>query len=81
SGDKRELLAWIGPHISSDNYEVGEDVYKACIMRDKELREAFTEKPNGRWNASLEYMIRKELSSCNVTNITSSGLCTYKMSK
>ena len=74
-----ELLVWIGPHISMENYEVGEDVYQACISRDLALKKAFTENNNGRWNASLELMIRHELSAQRVSHISSSGKCTFAL--
>ena len=31
SANSRELLAWLGPYISQENYEVGADVITACL--------------------------------------------------
>jgi YfiH family protein len=81
NGDKAGLMAWIGPHICPEHYEVGDDVYNACIKQDSDLKHAFTARSNGCWNASLEYMIRHELNSHTVQNITSSEQCTYASSQ
>lgn len=68
---------WIGPHIRSQNYEVGDDVRDACIARDNNLQFAFTRNLRGRWQADLESMIRHDLARHGITYITASSYCTY----
>lgn len=39
-----EIIIWIGPHIRDENYEVGQDVYDACVNLDNDLQSGFTKK-------------------------------------
>jgi len=71
------LLVWIGPHISSSHYEVGNDVRDACLAKDPELASAFMPNPRGRWQADLEGMIRHQLHLFGTRHITSTNRCTY----
>jgi polyphenol oxidase len=75
---KEDILGWIGPHIREKNYEVGDEVYAACIERNKNAGSCFTKSGAGRWNANLELLVRHELSGNNVTSIFSAGTCTYE---
>ena len=76
---KSDILVWIGPHISASNYEVGDDVYHSCVDRDRGVSKFFTKSPSGRWYANLEMMVQHELMADNVTNITSSNSCTFRL--
>lgn len=71
-------LVWIGPHIMRDNYEVGSDVYQACLTRDPMFESAFTTTAPGKWHVSLETMIRQEFSRYTIKQIYSSGSCCYE---
>jgi YfiH family protein len=71
-----ELLIWIGPHIYKDSYEVGNDVRDAVLNANQQLSDAFSPNQRGRWQASLEFMIRYELESRGVSQISSANLCT-----
>jgi len=72
-----ELIAWIGPHIRADNYEVGDDVRDACINKHGQFSKAFRRNERGRWQADIEQMIGQILTNRGVNRIFSSGLCTY----
>jgi YfiH family protein len=71
------IHVWIGPHISSRNYEVGDDVRTACLAKDSTLALAFSANNRGRWQADLERMIRHDLEKHGVGQIVSSGYCTF----
>jgi len=73
-----ELLIWIGPHIYKDSYEVGTDVRDTVLSANHQLSGAFSPNQRGRWQASLEFMIRYELESRGVSQISSANLCTFK---
>jgi copper oxidase (laccase) domain-containing protein len=70
-------LAWIGPHIGVEHYEVGDDVFDACVHRHDILEKAFHKNSAGRWQADLEMLARLELNLHGVERISAAGLCTY----
>jgi YfiH family protein len=72
-----DLLAWIGPHIGADHYEVGDDVRSACLQKDPQLAHAFQPNQRGRWQANLETMVRHNLADAGVNRVFSSNYCTY----
>jgi YfiH family protein len=80
NGEIETMLAWIGPHISADHYEVGEDVRTACITKHPALDRAFRGNPAGRWQANLDTLVRQELVMSGARRIFSAGLCTYECS-
>ena len=48
----QNLLAWIGPHIRQENYEVGADVVSACASIWPETRTAITPGRSNTWGRS-----------------------------
>lgn len=76
--DRGNILAWIGPHIHAANYEVGEDVRRACIKAVPEADQAFTKLKDGFWLANLESLVRHQLQNNGVTMISSTDRCTFK---
>ncbi len=77
SDEVASLHVWIGPHISKNNYEVGDDVWNTCLATDQNLIHAFSKNPRGRWQADLELMVRYTLQLRGVSNIVSANQCTY----
>jgi len=78
NGEIESMLAWIGPHIRTDHYEVGEDVRTPCVNKHHKMNKAFHRNPAGRWQADLEMLVRQELALHGVSRIFSAGLCTYE---
>lgn len=73
-----KILAWIGPAISQEFYEVGEEVYNSFTRKYPENSKAF--KPSGsKWFADLPQIAEWTLNSLGVTRVYQSGLCTYKL--
>ena len=52
SAHPEELLAWIGPHIRQDHYEVGADVVSACLSIWKETADAISPSRPNTWGQS-----------------------------
>jgi len=75
--DPAQLLAWLGPHISGEAYEVGEDVHEACLDYLPEGDVAFTLNPRGRLQCSLDRLITLALQRRGVTGISRAGRCPY----
>ncbi len=71
-----ELIAWFGPAIGPDVYEVGADVYDAFLASGAENSIAF--KPSGdRWMANLYELARLSLNRLGIRNISGGKYCTY----
>ena len=72
-----ELLAWIGPHIRQEHYEVGIDVVDACSPIWAETHSAVTPSRANRWRLDLAQLVRTELLNLGVTAISDCRQCTY----
>lgn len=72
-----ELLAWLGPAIGPDAFEVGEEVRAAFIERDAKAEQAFKPAASGKWLGDIFMLGRQRLSNAGVTAVYGGGLCTY----
>jgi YfiH family protein len=73
-----EVVAWLGPAIGQDAFEVGEDVVEAFMAFDAGAETAFTKTVNpGKWLANLPMLAKQRLRGTGVANITDCGLCTF----
>lgn len=76
----RGLRAWIGPAISYDCFEVGEEVLQAFTQEQAELKQFF--KPHattpGKWFADLAAIAQYRLLAVGVQEIELSHFCTFQ---
>lgn len=72
----RELLAYIGPGIGPQAYEVGADVRDAFVKRDPGAAAAFAPRPGGKFMADLAALARMALAACGVRDVYGGGVCT-----
>lgn len=74
-----EILAWLGPAIGTQAFEVGEDVRQAFVDRDATLNPAFTpiEARPGKFHADIYKLARARLQQAGVDSVFGGGLCTY----
>ncbi|MGF1778912.1 peptidoglycan editing factor PgeF [Vibrio nomapromontoriensis] len=73
-----DIQAWIGPAISRDAFEVGDDVKNVFCRLDTRFELAFqAKKEPGKWLADLAFIAQLKLERAGVMDITQSGLCTY----
>ncbi|MES1954645.1 peptidoglycan editing factor PgeF [Salinisphaera hydrothermalis] len=72
-----DLLAWMGPAIGRDNFEVGDDVREAFVAHDTLYAPLFTSgtKP-GKYQADIYGLARLRLEQAGVTRVFGGGLCT-----
>jgi YfiH family protein len=74
------LLAWLGPAIGPQAFEVGSDVYTAFCDRDPGAAECFIRlantSTNMKWHADLYALARRNLSRAGVEAIYGGGRCT-----
>lgn len=72
-----ELLAWMGPAIGPENFEVGAEVRGAFVSRGAEYAPMFTPgAKSGKYQADIYGLARLRLETAGVTRIFGGGLCT-----
>ena len=74
------LMAWLGPAIGPQHFEVGEEVRDAFVSTDPEAAAAFKPNARGRFMADLPGLARRRLEKLGVSRIYGGGECTYARS-
>jgi len=75
--DPTEILAWLGPAIGPQAFEVGDEVRAAFMAHDEHAADAFKTSHNQKWLADIYQLARQRLAACGVTAVYGGGLCTY----
>ncbi|WP_029148811.1 peptidoglycan editing factor PgeF [Methylophilus sp. 5] len=71
-----QLMAWLGPAIGPDAFEVGAEVRAQFMAQDAQAESAF--KANGdKWLGDLYSIARQRLQSLGVAQIYGGGRCTF----
>ncbi len=76
-GAEGELLAWLGPAIGPQAFEVGEEVLEAFLVDAPAAARAFMPSPGGRWLADIYALARQRLHRAGVTLVYGGEYCTY----
>jgi YfiH family protein len=71
------LIAWLGPAIGPEHFEVGAEVRDAFLKGDPGARDAFEANARGRFQADLAMLARRQLEDLGVNRIYGGGECTY----
>jgi polyphenol oxidase len=71
------LLAWLGPAIGPEHFEVGAEVREAVVKGDGGAEVAFAPNARGRFMADLSVLARRRLAALGVGRIYGGGRCTY----
>lgn len=71
------LIAWLGPAIGPEHFEVGEEVRAAFIEPDAGAVGAFRRNARGRWQCDLYALARRRLAAAGVREVYGGGWCTY----
>jgi len=71
-----ELLAWLGPAIGQQAFEVGVEVRDAFVARSAQLAGCFAENERGRFQADLYGLATAVLAEAGVTAVHGGGWCT-----
>lgn len=73
-----QLLAWLGPAIGPQAFEVGPEVREAFLDVHAQAAVAFVPSPNsGRYMADIYQLARIRLAACGVTAVYGGGGCTF----
>lgn len=71
------VLAWMGPAIGPDAFEVGPEVREAFVAADPQADAAFRAHRPGKYMADLYALARGRLARAGVTSVHGGGFCTY----
>jgi len=74
--DPSRLVAWLGPAIAPDAFEVGPEVREAFVAADEVAAEAFRPGLGDRWLADVYQLARQRLGRAGVTEVHGGELCT-----
>jgi len=77
-----DILAWLGPAIGAEVYELGEEVRQCFIEKDAEAEDSFVPSDNkGRWLGNLYSLAKLRLHKQKVSAIYGGDYCTYSNSE
>ena len=71
------ILAWFGPAIGPENFEVGDEVRDAYLKTDEDTAVAFLPSRPGHWWADIYELARLRLNRAGVRAMYGGGLCTF----
>lgn len=78
----RKLMAWLGPAISQDSFEVGAEVRAAFIDHDARASEAFIRLPENvhgeKYHADIYLLAHQRLNTLGISRIYGGNFCTFK---
>ena len=75
--NSRDILAWLGPAIGPDAFEVGDEVRQQFLKDDDAAQDAFRPASQGRWLADIYQLARLRLLRQGVRHIYGGEWCTY----
>ena len=74
------LMAWLGPAIGPQAFEVGAEVRAAFLAHDPGADAAFVDKGGGKYLADLYALARQRLAASGVTQVSGGAFCTWSES-
>lgn len=74
----QSLMAWLGPAISQEAFEVGGEVRAAFIAVQPQAATAFILGQHGKWFADIYALARLRLNALGITQIYGGSHCTYR---
>ncbi|MDD2915530.1 MAG: peptidoglycan editing factor PgeF [Gallionella sp.] len=82
----QNLIAWLGPAIGREAFEVGEEVRAVFVEYDLQAASAFTPSPlmgegggeGEKWLADIYALARLRMNTLGITQIYGGGYCTYR---
>ncbi|QPE18495.1 polyphenol oxidase [Providencia rettgeri] len=70
-----EIIAWLGPAIGAEKFEVGKEVKEAFVNQSSDLASAFIPY-NDKYLADIYLLARKKLQAAGVTKVYGGDFCT-----
>lgn len=72
------LMAWMGPAISREHFEVGGEVRDAFIRVQPQAASAFVGGEHDKWHADLYALARMRLEALGISRIYGGNYCTFR---
>lgn len=72
-----QVLAWLGPAIARQSYEVGDEVRDAFLAHAGAARSAFSATRPGHWMCDLYALARQRLRAAGLVHISGGGFDTF----
>ena len=72
----RQLMAWLGPAIGPQAFEVGDEVREAFCNVSPEANAAFQTAPHGKWLADIYCLARQRLCQQGIERVFGGHYCT-----
>lgn len=76
--EPRRAMAWLGPAIGPEAFEVGPEVRAAFLAGDPGTQAAFRAHAHGKFMADLYTLARRRLERAGLTRIFGGGFCTHR---
>lgn len=64
-----DLIAWLGPCIGPQAFEVGQEVREAFLEHSPQAAQAFVALPGAKWLANLPLLARQRLRALGITDV------------
>ena len=80
NSESEQIMAWLGPAIGPQAFEVGGEVREQFMAEDPQAHLAFVANPaaEGKWFADLYQLARQRLARHGVTQVYGGEYCTYQ---
>jgi YfiH family protein len=75
--DPAQVIAWMGPTIGPDVFEVGPEVREAFLRAEARAETAFRSHVPGKYLGDLYALARQRLERAGVKRVSGGGFCTY----
>ena len=72
-----DILAWMGPAIGANAFEVGGEVRQAFMDVQTQAEQAFQKQDNDKWLADIYLLAKQRLNAIGVKQVFGGGECTY----
>ncbi len=72
-----ELKAWIGPCISREHFEVGDEVREEFVKQDAAASAYFDRNARDKWQADLVGLAKRRLDQQGITDVSGGIWCTF----
>jgi hypothetical protein len=76
-----DILAWLGPAIGPQAFEVGDEVRAAFVAHDAAALAAFSPHGAGKWLCDIHELARQRLAALGIRRIVSADFCTVTESE
>ncbi len=72
------VMAWLGPAIGANSFEVGSEVYQAFAHQDNAATSAFKSIGHKKWLADLYLLATQRLKNSGISHIYGGEYCTFR---